>query len=219
MNFASSTIMPLLARLIIASAMLTSGWLNCFGQVQIREVVAHGLQEMKISVHFPADSEPNVSEAGEAEGVPTGDEGTEQLTPISPSTSPTTKGVHRITWLLHSKWPTLGGWGPFIAWSAAIAQLLGGILILVGLYTRFASLCIAVVLGVAVYLVSQHIHGMFTMNPFDWPLDSHRFIQLFAGLALGTLALGLVFGGAGGLSIDHRHRAGVPQDKKQPSEK
>jgi hypothetical protein len=57
------------------------------------------------------------------------------------------------------------------------------------------------------------------MNPFDWPLDSHRFIQLFAGLALGTLALGLVFGGAGGLSIDHRHRAGVPQDKKQPSEK
>lgn len=209
MNFASSTIMPLFARLIIAAAMLTSGWVNCFGQVQIRNEIAHGLQEMNIQVNTPAQVE-------EAES--TGD-GEEVAVPAVVLTSSTTRGVNRITWVLHSKWSALGGWGPFIAWSAAIVQLLGGILILVGLYTRFAALCIVIVLGVAVYLVCQHVHGMFTMNPFDWPLDSHRFIQLFAGLALGTLALGLVFSGAGGFSIDHRHRHVAGPTKKQPSEK
>jgi hypothetical protein len=66
----------------------------------------------------------------------------------------------------------------------------------------------------AVYIVSGG-HGMFSMNPFDWPLDTHRFIQLFAGLGLFTLSLGLLLGGAGGLSLDRRHsKSSVSEETK-----
>jgi uncharacterized membrane protein YphA (DoxX/SURF4 family) len=199
MNFASSTIMPLLARLVIAVAMLTSGWLNCFGQVQIRTEIADGLRAMDIEVRIPVQVEtPPIIEEGEEVAEPP-----QESTAIR--TTETTRGVNRIVWLIHDKWPDLGGWGTFIAWSAAVAQLIAGVLLLVGLFTRLAALTICIATGMAIYIVSANVHGMFTMNPFDWPLDSHRFIQLFAGLGLFTLSLGLLFGGAGGFSIDRRH--------------
>jgi uncharacterized membrane protein YphA (DoxX/SURF4 family) len=56
------------------------------------------------------------------------------------------------------------------------------------------------------------------MNPFDWPHDSHQFIQLFAGVGLCTLSLGLVFSGAGRLSVDARH-AKVATGKNNPTKK
>ena len=217
MNFASSTIMPLLARLIIAAAMLTSGWVNCFGQVHIRQEIADGLREMKIAVHenSAVEAETDIDAGNEATPETSKEHATPALqTPTVISDTTTTKGVNRIVWIMHSRWPALGGWGTFISWCAAVMQLVAGILILIGLYTRPAALCIAVVIGVAIYLVSAHIHGMFAMNPFDWPHDSHRFIQLFAGLGLTTLALGLVFSGAGGLSLDHRHAGKAIQQNK-----
>ena len=208
MNFATLTIMPLLARLVIAAAMVTSGWLNCFGQVQIRPEIVEWLHSMEMEVHHP---EP-VSE----EALPKVKETQENPKLTTPAlTIPTTRGVNRIVWLLHDRWPELGGWGTFIAWSAAIVQLAAGILLLVGLFTRWAALTICIATGMAIYIVSVNIHGMFTMNPFDWPLDSHRFIQLFAGLGLFTLSLGLLFGGGGGFSIDYHH-ARRPKKLKSP---
>ncbi len=226
MNFASSTIMPLLARLVIAAAMLTSGWINCFGQVQIRQEVANGLQEMDIAVLANQFAPPTPVEDSKSkpesdvgsEGSVPADEEAELLSPSTAAQVTTTKGVHRISWRLHTKWPSLGGWGTFIAWSAAIAQLVTGILILIGFYTRIAALGTALVLVGATYLVSADVHGMFKMNPFDWPLDSYSFIQLFAGLGLATLALGLVCSGAGGLSLDHRHSAN-PVSQNKPTKK
>ena len=191
--------MPLLARLVIAVAMLTSGWLNCFGQVQIRTEIADVLRAMDIEVRIPVQVEtPPIIEEGEEVAEPP-----QESTAIR--TTETTRGVNRIVWLIHDKWPDLGGWGTFIAWSAAVAQLIAGVLLLVGLFTRLAALTICIATGMAIYIVSANVHGMFTMNPFDWPLDSHRFIQLFAGLGLFTLSLGLLFGGAGGFSIDRRY--------------
>jgi len=178
--------------------MLTSGWLNCFGQVQIRTEIADGLRAMDIEVRIPVQVEtPPIIEEGEEVAEPP-----QESTAIR--TTETTRGVNRIVWLIHDKWPDLGGWGTFIAWSAAVAQLIAGVLLLVGLFTRLAALTICIATGMAIYIVSANVHGMFTMNPFDWPLDSHRFIQLFAGLGLFTLSLGLLFGGAGGFSIDRR---------------
>ncbi len=216
MNFASSTFMPLLARLVIAAAMLTSGWLNCFGQVEVRSEIADGLREMDIKVIEPTqESEtPTIRDGEEGE-----EDGVEDVTAPSPpvASNSTTRGVHRIIWLLHDKWPDLGGWGTFIAWSAAVAQLLAGVLLFVGLFTRLAALVICIAIGMAIYIVSANIHGMFAMNPFDWPLDSHRFIQLFAGLGLFTLSLGLLVSGAGGFSIDHRHAKSHVTTKSKPT--
>ena len=77
------------------------------------------------------------------------------------------------------------------------------------------ALAVCCATGMAVYIVSGGVHGMFSMNPFEWPLDTHRFIQLFAGLGLFTLSLGLLLGGAGGLSLDRRHaKSSVPEETK-----
>jgi uncharacterized membrane protein YphA (DoxX/SURF4 family) len=192
--------MPFLARLVIAAAMLTSGWVNCFGQIEISHSMAVGLASMEIKVFSPV-AETDVPEEDSA-------------AIDSPQMSgDTTRGVHRIVWLLHEKWPTLGGWGTFIAWAASAIQLAAGVLLLVGLFTRFAALAICVATGMAIFLVSGGLHGMFMMNPFDWPHDSHRFSQLFAGLGLFTLSLGLLVSGGGGLSIDARQKKTEPLQK------
>ncbi|MBC8421566.1 DoxX family protein [bacterium] len=201
--------MPLLARLVIALAMLTSGWMNCFGQVQIRTEIVEGLQELEIEVHEPVQSDSTAVDEGE--------EGLESTEPTM--SKATTRGVNRIVWLIHAKWPELGGWGTFLAWSAAVAQLVTGVLLFVGLFTRLAAFVVCVATGMAIYIVSAHVHGMFTMNPFDWPHDSHRFIQLFAGLGVFTLALGLLFGGGGKFSIDSRHASSAVSPKKIPTKK
>ena len=195
--------MPFLARIVIAAAMLTSGWVNCFGQIEIRAYIADGLRAMEIEVHDPVAEEvlaPSDVDAAETPKPP-------------PAKNATTRGVNRIVWLIHEKWPDLGGWGTFISWAAAVSQLVAGILLLVGLFTRFAALAICIATGMAVYLVSGGVHGMFAMNPFDWPQDSHRFIQLFAGLGLFTLSLGLFLSGGGGLAIDARQKKATPLQK------
>jgi uncharacterized membrane protein YphA (DoxX/SURF4 family) len=202
--------MPLLARLVIAAAMLTSGWVNCFGQIEIRTSIADGLRAMNIEVQDPAIEE--LTEPIPEEGAEAAKPEATEVTPPAEKNA-TTRGVHRIVWLIHEKWPDLGGWGTFIAWSAAVAQLVAGVLILVGLFTRAAAFAICVATGMAVYLVSGGVHGMFTMNPFDWPHDSHRFIQLFAGLGLCTLSLGLLVGGAGGFSLDGKQKKIAPEKK------
>ena len=194
--------MPLLVRIVIAAAMLTSGWVNCFSQVEIRSSIAQGLQAMEIEVNTPAIEDVADSTLEESD---------EAVAPTS--INATTRGVHRIAWLLDNTWPYLGGWGIFIAWAAAVSQLVAGVLLLAGLFTRLAALTICVATGTAIYLVSGGMHGMFTMNPFEWPHDSHQFIQLFAGFGLFTLSLGLLFGGGGGFSLDARHKKTEPSKK------
>ena len=197
MNFVTNSFLPLLARLVIGAIMLTSGWVNCFGQIEIREGIAIDLAAMDISTY------EQVSE--DATGY---------------STDPnrvvhTTRGLNRIVWLVHEKWPDIGSWATIIGGCAAGAQLLAGVLLIVGLFTRFATFLVLVASGGAVYLVAVHTHSMFTMNPFEWPLDSHRFMQLFAGLMLCVLSLQLLVSGAGGLSIDARHRGSSGNAEKK----
>jgi uncharacterized membrane protein YphA (DoxX/SURF4 family) len=210
-NFATTSIMPLLARIVIASAMLTSGWVNCFDQIEIRPSMAEELTAMNIKVVSPVATPVVKEEAAEEADVVTSDSETE---PKSKTIVATTRGVNRIVWLMHDKWPTLGGWGIFIAWTAAVSQLVAGILLFVGLFTRLAACVICIATGMAIYVIAGLMHGMFSMNPFDWPLDSHRFIQLFAGAGLFTLSLGLVFGGPGSLSIDAKHTKSTVTEEK-----
>ena len=191
--------------------MLTSGWVNCFDQIEIRPSMAEELTAMNIKVLSPVATPVIKEEVDEESGSVTSDSETE---PESKATAATTRGVNRIVWLMHDKWPNLGGWGIFIAWTAAVAQLVAGILLIVGLFTRLAACAICIATGTAIYMIAGLMHGMFSMNPFDWPLDSHRFIQLFAGAGLFTLSLGLVFGGPGSLSIDAKHAKSTVTEEK-----
>ena len=187
--------MPFLARLVVAAAMLTSGWVNCFSQVEIRAGIAEGLRSIDVEVR---EQVPEVPFVEEGEELP-------EVADLNETMRDTTRGVNRMVWLIHDRWPDLGVWGTLMAWTASVSQLLAGVLLFVGFFTRYAALVVCAATGMSVYIVSGGVHGMFSMNPFEWPLDTHRFIQLFAGLGLFTLSLGLFLGGPGGLSFDRRY--------------
>jgi uncharacterized membrane protein YphA (DoxX/SURF4 family) len=173
--------------------------------------MAEELTAMNIKVFSPVATPVIKEEISEGPGAVTSDSETE---PKSKTIAATTRGVNRIVWLAHHKWPNLGGWGIFIAWTAAVSQLVAGILLFIGLFTRLAACAVCIATGMAIYIIAGLMHGMFSMNPFDWPLDSHRFIQLFAGAGLFTLSLGLVFGGPGSLSIDAKHAKSPVTEEK-----
>ncbi len=186
MNPAAMLITPTLSRLVLAAALLTSGWVQCFVFVPIASDRAAALHELGVEVRHEVVEET----AGEQEVAATG--------------QPTVRGVQRARWLLNDRWPQLGSWGTILAWSAGVAELLAGLLLFVGLFTRLAAALACLMTGSALYLVSIRLHGMFETNPFDWPLEPHRYLQLFAGFALLTLAIGLLFSGPGPLAIDRR---------------
>lgn len=93
------------------------------------------------------------------------------------------------------------------AWLVALIGLIGGGLILIGLFTRLWALGLASIMGTAFALESIPAicaaKSVFSLN-----LDT--FNTAVASLALGVLAIGLLLTGAGILSLDaaifsHRH--------------
>ncbi len=74
------------------------------------------------------------------------------------------------------------------AWAAALSEFLGGICVLVGLFTRYAALAIAIVMAVAITKVKLSA-GL--VDGYEFPL------------ALLAIATAVVLLGAGPASIDH----------------
>jgi putative oxidoreductase len=109
-----------------------------------------------------------------------------------------------IVAVLHG-WPKLKSLSPFIervaklglpfpaafATAAALSEFLGGILLLVGLFTRYAALCFGCTMAMAVFKV-HWINGFYSQNKgYEYPLV----------LLVGCVSLLLT--GAGPVSIDH----------------
>jgi putative oxidoreductase len=93
-------------------------------------------------------------------------------------------GVHGFTGFV----ARLGIPAPFLfAWAAALAEFLGGICILLGLFTRWAALAISVVMAVAVTQV--HL-GQGLVGGYEFPL------------MLLTVAVAILLTGAGPMSFD-----------------
>jgi uncharacterized membrane protein YphA (DoxX/SURF4 family) len=85
---------------------------------------------------------------------------------------------------------------------AAFTELLGGAMLLLGLFSRLWGLGLAVVMGVAFYLVSMKTHQIFQSNPFEFARDPFAFGIAIRQLTLFVLAFGIFLTGAGPLSID-----------------
>ena len=85
------------------------------------------------------------------------------------------------------------------AWLVALTELLGGGLVLIGLFTRIMSMGFATIMGFGFALVSlpamESSGGVFN-------LAEPIFYQAAAQIAIAALALGLLFSGAGSLSVD-----------------
>ena len=86
----------------------------------------------------------------------------------------------------------LPGW---LAYLSMLAEFVGGLMVLAGLFTRAAAFAICIDLAVAIWKV--HFHNGLTGNGgMEFPL------------AVATLAFGLLFFGAGPIAIDHILRGG-----------
>jgi putative oxidoreductase len=91
----------------------------------------------------------------------------------------------------------LPGWTAYLS---AFAEFFGGILVLIGLFTRVAAFAICVDLSVAIAKVHFH-NGLMGQGGYEFPL------------ALAALAFGLIFLGAGPIAFDHVRAPGAAKSK------
>ncbi|MGA2374985.1 MAG: DoxX family protein [Candidatus Sulfotelmatobacter sp.] len=101
-------------------------------------------------------------------------------------------GYHKVFGGLHHHADLVASLG-LPRWSAylsAFTEFLGGLFVLLGLFTRIAALGICIDLSVAIATV--HLHNGLTGNGgYEFPL------------ALAALAFGLIFFGGGPIAFDH----------------
>ncbi len=83
----------------------------------------------------------------------------------------------------------------WLGYVSSFTELLGGLLILIGFFTRPAALALCVDLVVAIWKVHWH-NGLMGDNGYEFPL------------AIATIAFALIFFGGGAIAIDHVLRGG-----------
>jgi putative oxidoreductase len=102
-------------------------------------------------------------------------------------------GLHR-----HAQMVASLGFPAWLGYVSAFAEFFGGLLILVGFFTRVAALALFVDLFVAIWKV--HLHNGLIGSPdrpgYEFPL------------AAAALAFALIFFGAGPIALDHVLRGG-----------
>jgi putative oxidoreductase len=97
------------------------------------------------------------------------------------------------------------GMPAWLGYVSSFAEFLGGILVLVGFFTRAAALALCIDLVVAVWKVHWHngLIGSADRPGFEFPL------------AAAALAFLLIFFGAGAISLDHVLRGGGSGSSKR----
>lgn len=101
-------------------------------------------------------------------------------------------GYHKVFGGLHHHAQVVASLG-LPAWTSYLSsftEFLGGLLILIGLLTRFAAFAICIDLSVAIWKVHFH-NGLLGTGGYEFPL------------ALATLAFALIFFGSGPIALDH----------------
>jgi len=110
------------------------------------------------------------------------------------------KGLFRIALMLKQQ-GLAAGYESLLAYVAAYTELVGGALILVGLFSRLWGLALAFTMGVAFYMTSwQGLTADAGVSAFlSSPMNSST---MFIQLSLFVLAFGVFLTGAGAASID-----------------
>jgi putative oxidoreductase len=111
-----------------------------------------------------------------------------------------THGSHKVFGGLHHFTQMVAGMGlaAWLGYVSAFTEFLGGLLLLVGFFTRPAAFAVCINLAVAIWKV--HLHNGLVGSPdhpgFEFPL------------AAAALAFALIFFGGGPIAIDHVLRGG-----------
>lgn len=100
-----------------------------------------------------------------------------------------------------------GKWPVWLAWAAALTELLGGLFVLLGFFTRLAALGLAGVMATAIWLTQigpalQSSNSTLGFLPPYAPYDIAAWQTPLWQLCLMCAALSLFFAGAGSLSMD-----------------
>ena len=100
-------------------------------------------------------------------------------------------GYHKLNGHMHEFAGTVAGLAlpPWLAYVAALTEFLGGILVILGLFTRFAAFAITIDMLVAISKVHWK-HGLVGNGGYEFPL------------ALAAIAFALIFLGAGPIALD-----------------
>jgi len=106
----------------------------------------------------------------------------------------------------------------WLAWATALTELIGGVLILIGLFSRVWGLGLAIIMGVAFYtttlmgdegLLASGLSYLIT----DTGLNMEHFPGMFLQLSLFVLAFGVFLTGGGAMSLDRMlFRGGRDED-------
>lgn len=221
---------PFLARLVLGAAFITAGMGKLFhtgtfeGEraLKLRElnVVTSAFDASAVQIH-PAAYQPeqapppgtgslrdrganNQDAGGEGEGTAAGnnqDDATDPTIITVPPMSVEARELHNITLMVASANPGLEPYAVYLGWGAALTEFVGGILILLGLFSRLWGLALACVMVSAFYLTSLDVAGQ-TMIYQLMPDRVPDFNRMFVQLALFVLAFGIFLTGPGRLSVD-----------------
>jgi len=214
---AGTRFMPLLSRIVLGVAFFFSGWHLCFQEVsftpdqikRLEGVTAVAVPVAMLQEEGTADKtvDPPIVEP-EPPAKKVSSKLIAPLGPLAPkaSSAPADDGLQRpaaARLTLTLRQAGFEGWSEPVAWGAAVAQLLGGVLILVGLLTRLWAFLMVIMLGASFWFTSIQGTAMFDQNPFDWAADGSSFQEMFFTLAMFVLALGVLMTGSGVLALDN----------------
>ncbi|MBL9147729.1 MAG: DoxX family membrane protein [Phycisphaerae bacterium] len=209
---AASGLVPLLARVILAAVFVPAGYNKVMNVAEftgddarrLRElaivedhaepkpaayVVAPVADQSKPDAASAPPSKPTTDEVGAGGAAPTAPQG--NVAPVK------ARELHRVTLLVDKN-----GWRYPVAqaWLAALTELVGGVLLLVGLGSRVWALGLAIAMAVAFYLTSMGAYADTSGFFRAFPIDAYN--RFAAQAALFALAFGIVLSGAGAASLD-----------------
>ncbi len=123
--------------------------------------------------------------------------------------------MHRVTLMVHAEgWPL-----PVVqAWAATAVELLGGALILVGLFSRLWGIALAFTMGVAFWMTSWPVIEQHTWQRALFVMSIPDYNRLIAQAGLFVLALGITLTGPGAVSIDRLLFRRVDDDRVPAAE-
>ena len=188
-------LVPLIARLMLAAAFIPVGWVKVMGTSTLEGPEAAAIRELLASPWSdPGDGEATGDD--EASDASPNAAAPDDLATASMEAPLEVRNVLRLALTLDAA----GAPRPVVlAWTAAILELAGGGLLVIGLLSRVWALGLAIVMGVAFALTSWE--PLVAAGPFD--LARPDYLKAVAQLALGTLAFGVFLTGPGAVAIDH----------------
>lgn len=180
-------VVPLLARLVLAAVFVVAGWNKLMTEYTFTGEEAAVLRGAGVTGGAPSSSGP-VADGTEATGA--SEAGDAPLAgPIS------TRSLHHITVLAHRRDIP---YAHVLGWLTAITELVGGALLIPGIFSRVWGLALAVIMGVAFAVTSLPL--LEQASPFA--LSPDQLHQVAAQMALFVLATGILLVGPGAASID-----------------